>query len=186
MMWNVTLNAKTYRVKLPDRLTESFQIWIDDNVFSARWDSALNKAFIVTELGEMALNLRNISLQRDPNDVEVSVAFEWRKPSGYLANSQAIVAPYSPLGNSSASKKESAQKFIIRSQMNGRIVSIAVREGESVKKGDVLCVIEAMKMENRILAPVSGRVSNVCIKIGDSVSPGTELIRFKDEEPNQN
>ena len=56
--------------------------------------------------------------------------------------------------------------------ITGKITSVNVKEGDSVKEGDVLCLIEAMKMENPILAPVSGKVTKVGVSAGQVVETG--------------
>ncbi len=60
--------------------------------------------------------------------------------------------------------------------MPGVILSVAVSAGQSVKKGDVLCTLEAMKMENEIYAPRDGVVSAVSVAKGESVESGKTLV----------
>lgn len=66
----------------------------------------------------------------------------------------------------------------VRSPMPGNILSVNVSEGASVNKGDVLMVLEAMKMENEIMAPVSGKVTGIVPK-GIAVETGTVLCTIK-------
>ncbi len=63
--------------------------------------------------------------------------------------------------------------------MNGTIVAVLTEAGAKVKKGDGLIVLEAMKMEHKIMAPDDGTVTDVFFKVGDLVKEGTELIAFK-------
>jgi biotin carboxyl carrier protein len=63
--------------------------------------------------------------------------------------------------------------------MPGTIVSIAVSAGQSVKSGDVLLVLEAMKMENEIMAPRDGVVAGVHVNKGDSVDSGKALVSLQ-------
>ncbi len=60
--------------------------------------------------------------------------------------------------------------------MTGRIVRIDVKSGDEVSEGDVLLVIEAMKMENEITAPVGGTVKEVVVSAGARVSEGDTLL----------
>ncbi len=60
--------------------------------------------------------------------------------------------------------------------MPGTILSIAVKAGDSVKAGQVLLILEAMKMENEIVAPRDGTVSRVAVTKGASVNTGDLLV----------
>jgi 3-methylcrotonyl-CoA carboxylase alpha subunit len=71
----------------------------------------------------------------------------------------------------------SAEDRII-SMMPGKVVKVNVREGQTVKKGDLLLIIEAMKMENNILAPKDGTVGPLVLKPGDLIDAQTELLEI--------
>jgi pyruvate carboxylase subunit B len=60
--------------------------------------------------------------------------------------------------------------------MPGMIIRFEVEVGASVKEGDVVLVLEAMKMENSITSPVSGTVKQIGFKDGDSVQKGDVLV----------
>lgn len=60
--------------------------------------------------------------------------------------------------------------------MPGAIIDIKVKEGASVKAGDLLLVLEAMKMENEIKSPSSGIIKQIAVKNGDHVDAGDVLI----------
>lgn len=63
----------------------------------------------------------------------------------------------------------------ITSPMPGTILAVNVQNGATVNKGDVLMVLEAMKMENEIIAPVSGTIASVNVQKGASVETGATL-----------
>jgi len=65
------------------------------------------------------------------------------------------------------------------SGMPGKIVSVAVEEGQSVKKGDPLLVMEAMKMENEMKANGDVTIKSVLVKPGDNVESGATMIVFE-------
>ena len=60
--------------------------------------------------------------------------------------------------------------------MQGLIVKLPVKAGDDVKLGDVVAVLEAMKMQNDIVTTVAGRVSAVYVKEGEVVSPNQPLL----------
>lgn len=66
----------------------------------------------------------------------------------------------------------------IEAPMPGNIVNVAVKVGDSVKKGQVLVVLEAMKMENEIVSPVDGKITAVGVSKGDTVNPGDLLVQI--------
>lgn len=60
--------------------------------------------------------------------------------------------------------------------MPGTILDVKVAPGTAVKNGQVLCILEAMKMENDIVAPQDGTVASVNVNKGDSVEAGQTII----------
>lgn len=64
----------------------------------------------------------------------------------------------------------------INSPMPGNILSVKASAGQAVKKGDVLMILEAMKMENEICAPQDGTIASVQAAAGDSVESGDVLV----------
>jgi biotin carboxyl carrier protein len=68
---------------------------------------------------------------------------------------------------------------VIRALMPGRIVRVMVQKGEVVRKGATILVLEAMKMENDIQAPVDGTVDAVFVEAGQTVEGGAELVHIE-------
>ena len=71
---------------------------------------------------------------------------------------------------------------IIRAMMPGRIVRVAVKKGDLVRKGASLFVLEAMKMENDIQAPSDGIVDELFVEAGQTVESGAELAHLAPNE----
>lgn len=63
----------------------------------------------------------------------------------------------------------------VNSPMPGKILNVRAKAGAAVKKGDVILVLEAMKMENDIIAPQDGTIVSVNVSVGDSVEAGVVL-----------
>ena len=64
----------------------------------------------------------------------------------------------------------------IKSPLSGRVVTISVQVGQTVKEGDQLMILEAMKMNNYIYAPHGGRISAIPVNVGDAVEEGQPLF----------
>jgi biotin carboxyl carrier protein len=54
----------------------------------------------------------------------------------------------------------------------GKVISINVKEGDRIKEGDTICMLESMKMENPIMSPVDGTVKEIKLTPGQVVEPG--------------
>jgi propionyl-CoA carboxylase alpha chain len=82
------------------------------------------------------------------------------------------------LGHFMPKKSEAKKTNKLIAPMAGRIVRVAVKQGETVKAGSELLVIEAMKMENLIKATYDVKIESVNVKEGDSVGSNQELLKF--------
>ena len=74
-----------------------------------------------------------------------------------------------------AAKSAGAGSVKVNAPMPGKILSVKASVGQAVKKGDVLLILEAMKMENEVVAPEDGTVASIDVAAGDSVEAGAIL-----------
>ncbi len=88
-----------------------------------------------------------------------------------VAPAAAAEAPAAP-----AAKSGPGAGAPVKAPLPGVVTKILVSEGQAVKKGETVLVLEAMKMENNITAEADGTVSGICVSAGDSVMEGTTLI----------
>ncbi len=75
-------------------------------------------------------------------------------------------------------KTPSGPAVTVHSPLPGVIISIDVKEGQAVKKGQKVAVLEAMKMENEIQAEADGTVTAILVQKGDSVLEGAEILKL--------
>ena len=73
-------------------------------------------------------------------------------------------------------RKVEHKKRDVKTSMPGRIIKVLVKEGESVKEGQAVLILEAMKMQNEIKAPHSGRIIRIIPRAGESVETGALLF----------
>ena len=69
--------------------------------------------------------------------------------------------------------------IVIKSSLPGEILKVLVKEGDNVKAGDDVIVMEAMKMENQIQASISGTIQKIHVREGDTVQQDVPLIEIK-------
>lgn len=81
-----------------------------------------------------------------------------------------------PKGNTPVAAVPTASKQAIKSPLPGTIVSVNVKAGDQVKKGDILVVMEAMKMENNIMAGKDATVKAVYVSVGQTVAQDDALV----------
>lgn len=88
-------------------------------------------------------------------------------------------APAAPKAAPAAAPKTAAGAagaIAVKAPMPGNILDVKVAAGASVKAGDVLVILEAMKMENEIVAPQDGTVASINVNKGDTVNSGDVLV----------
>lgn len=96
------------------------------------------------------------------------------KAAPVAAPKVAAPAPKAPAPAASAAVPTGANT--VTAPMPGTILDIKVSQGQDVKEGDVVAVLEAMKMENEIVAPAAGKISSINVNKGASVESGDVIV----------
>ena len=113
------------------------------------------------------------------NGVAYSVSVE-ETAAGAAPVAAAPAAPKAPAAPAAAPKAAApagaAGAVSVKAPMPGNILDVKVAAGASVKAGDVLVILEAIKMENEIVAPQDGTVASVNVHKGDTVNSGNVLV----------
>ena len=102
------------------------------------------------------------------NGVAYSVSVEETAAGAAPVAAAAPAAPKAAAGAAGA--------VTVKAPMPGNILDVKVAAGASVKAGDVLVILEAMKMENEIVAPQDGTVASINVNKGDTVNSGDVLV----------
>ena len=124
----------------------------------------------------------NVTVNGVLYEVEVEEAGEVSAPVQTTPVSAPAAAPKAARAASQARfwakapKAAAAGSTVIKAPMQGTIVKVNAKSGDAVKKGDVLVVLEAMKMENDIKAPADGTVASVAVSQGDTVATDDVLV----------
>ncbi|MCA1812502.1 MAG: biotin/lipoyl-binding protein [Halobacteriales archaeon] len=90
------------------------------------------------------------------------------------------IPSFAPGGAPGQHDEEEGGSKVVKPPMPGRIAALKVREGDTVQKGQILLVLEAMKMQNEVAAPRSGKVARIHVKPGDVVESGSVLVELED------
>lgn len=114
----------------------------------------------------MSIKTYNVKLNGKVYEVEIEEVKAGQQPTMSATQASAPVA--APTGEGQA----------VEAPLQGSMFNILVKEGQSVKKGDVLAVLEAMKMENEIVAPVDGTVSAIHVEKGQNVNLGDTILEI--------
>jgi methylmalonyl-CoA carboxyltransferase small subunit len=101
-------------------------------------------------------------------------------PRGYVVQPAIVRVPATASAPSAVpSGAPVNEEKVCRSPINGVVIKVLAQTGQSIQPGDVLIVLEAMKMETNITAPISGKVVKVNVIAGDAVQGGQVVAEFE-------
>ena len=125
-------------------------------------------------VGDIKDNIATLTVNGETYTVEMEKQPEpeKKKPVVKAATPAAAASEESGSANKAAVNKANA----IKAPLPGVITDILVAEGDEVKAGDTVVVLEAMKMANNLTAEKDGKVTAICVKIGESVMEDDALI----------
>lgn len=111
------------------------------------------------------------------NGVAYDVAVEELGAGAVPTAAPVVAAPVAaaPVAAPAPVASGAAGSVKIAAPMPGKILAVKANAGQAVKKGDVVMILEAMKMENEITAPEDGTVASINVAVGDSVESGDTL-----------
>ena len=120
-------------------------------------------------IGEATGKMLSVNVNGADYQVELENAPAAAPVAAPVAAPKAEAAP-------AAAPKAAGAGIVVKSPLPGIIISVDVKEGQAVKRGQKVAVIEAMKMENDILAEADGTITAVHTRKGDSVLEGADIV----------
>ena len=125
---------------------------------------------------KVTLNGRTYEVEVEAGKAMLLDEYEAIAPAAPAAAAPVAAPAAAPAAAAPAAPAVTGAGEAVSAPMPGTILKVNVQTGKAVKEGDVLCVLEAMKMENEIMAPKSGTVTQVLVQKGSSVSTGDALV----------
>ena len=181
--YNIMIENRTYRVELVKREGEQlFKAKVNDKPIELKLEKSETGAIspFTLDVGEKTyrVELEKIS-RRTPFTLKVNNALfkaQLRKPAKRMAAQTPTVQV---VARAERRRGTVLEEGVVVSPMAGKIVSVKVKKGDAVKTGDVVCILEAMKMENEITATKAGKIQEVNVAEGTPVNDGEILIIIK-------
>ena len=117
-----------------------------------------------------------VELENAPVNAPVNAAGNAPASAKNIADATAGASPSATAGAAPSASAAKGAGVTIKSPLPGIIISVDVKEGQAVKRGQKVAVIEAMKMENDILSEADGTVTAIHTRKGDSVLEGADIV----------
>ena len=125
---------------------------------------------------KVTLNGRTYEVEVEAGKAMLLAEYEAVAPAAPAAPAAAPVAAPAAAPAAAAAPVVTGAGEAVKAPMPGNILKVNVQNGQAVKAGTVLCVLEAMKMENEIMAPKDGTVTQVLVSKGSTVDTGAPLV----------
>ncbi len=123
---------------------------------------------------KVTLNNRTYEVEVEAGKAMLLDEYEAYAPAP--AEAPAAAAAAAPAAPAAPAPVSLASGEPVAAPMPGNIVRVDVKQGDTVKAGQILIILEAMKMQNEIVAPKNGTVAQVVVKTGDKVDTGAALV----------
>ena len=124
---------------------------------------------------EISLNGRTYEVEVETAEPMTAGEFNTYMPTPAAAPAAAVAAA-APAAAPAVAPAVTGAGEVVTAPMPGNILKVSVAQGQAVKEGDLLIILEAMKMENEIFAPCAGTVSQVLVQKGSTVDTGAPMV----------
>jgi biotin carboxyl carrier protein len=167
MKYITTVGDQEYEVEI---LSER-QVRVNDNVYAVDFE-ALSGQPVFSLLVDGGSYQAHIIEGDDEATLQVLLR-------GTLYNARVEDEREKRLKTAAGSSVAEAGDFVLKAPMPGLIVDVPVKEGDEVSEGDILVILESMKMQNELKAPKDGKVSRVQVSTGDSVEQRQAMVSLE-------
>jgi biotin carboxyl carrier protein len=182
MQWSVTVDQKEIKLYLPQMIPDDrvFEAKFEEKSIKLRWQHSTSTFFILEtadngKVFERPFPIRSMNSLKDLDTFKHTISTEFA--NGSADSFHSTVGRY-VFGQENRDKASQAKGATIRSPITGKVLKVFKNNGDEVQTGDVLLIIEAMKMENKILATAAGSLSNLNVNEGDQVSVNALLVKI--------
>jgi biotin carboxyl carrier protein len=179
MEWSVAFSEKKIQVRLPARIPDDvpFEAMVAGKSVVLRWQKATRSFFLQVpgtdgSFYERPLPLRSVALDYRSDEGKFSLDIELGTSTGQALS--ASVSRY-VAGQENRDKSAATKGATLRSPMTGKVLKVLAANRDQVEAGQTIFIIEAMKMENKIIAPIAGVITGIKLKDGDLVSVNTKI-----------
>jgi biotin carboxyl carrier protein len=178
--YEVIVDGKPRRIQLTQPTQNLFTAKIDDkpHKIELRTDRINSEAFTI-KIDDKSYKIQLLKLEQEktiPVKVEEATFKVEVKNSGMKRATTSFEAVPAVSMTRTATPRQAAVEGAVTAPMTGKIVKVKVKKGEQVNANQVLCVIEAMKMENEITAPKAGTIQEINVSDGSPVGEGEILF----------
>jgi len=125
---------------------------------------------------KVTLNNRTYEVEVEAGQAMLIDEYEAYAPAAAAPVAAVAAAPVAAAAPAAPAGAALAAGTVVKSPMPGNILKVNVAQGQKVNEGDVLLVLEAMKMENEVVASASGTVAQVVVAKGAVVETGSPLV----------
>ena len=124
----------------------------------------------------VTLKNRTYEVEVEHGEAMILDEYEALSPSASVPAAPVAVSAAPQIAVTQTAVKQTTSGNAVKAPLPGNVLVIKTNVGQNVKKGDVLLIIEAMKMENEILAPSDGVVKEISVTKGQVVATGDTLV----------
>jgi len=185
--YTVTVEDKQYTIDLTKTENrESFLVKINDKPYNLelkdffKYDTPvrvkLNEETFTIEIGKKE---KPSSFEVKIKEIPVNAEVKTQQTNAY---SQPVTTPIMSTPTVKAAKprgSEISTEGTVTAPMAGKITAIKIGKGQPVKAGTVVCILEAMKMENEMVAPTNGVVKEIFVSVGKGVNKGDPMFQIE-------